>query len=705
MKKKYLIQTLGAVMIAGSSVAQINTQNPFPIPEGAKAVSANISGNGQHAIVGIEKDGQTRYITFTKSGGTFANPSENNPLNDLIDQKSVRPLEPSLSVDGSQIYFAADNGSGNTDIYVIRRQNGKWSDMTALGDSINTAAQERYPAIAPDGNTLYFTRIREAAKGVTIPDSRCGTLYMSTHKTDGSWSRAKDVPEPVTLGCDAAPYVAPDSRTIYFASIREDGREDFDIYYTYRPDAKTWMIPIRIDTINGQYHDLMPAYDYDGKQFYFLHHEKKTDYLAKADIPAGLMHKPVTRFFGKTTDRSTKKPLDTDIKVNDAFSSITLAQFNSDGITGEYDFFLNGETPVFIDFSHPGYSHNIVETTPNKQENKQDYDFFDNLDLQLNVFDSDMFDALEGDIHIKSNGKDTSVNINKLAVGRYKMTLPIGNKYDYLVTKDLYTDYEFTLDLSQVVLFESVEKDAELQSSKILLRVEVRGLESGETADVNIVDLSTISRYTTSKTTGSDGNTEFWLRKGDLYQVNIAKKGYTMYSQTTALGAKDLALSKIQKQNQNAPAQQQMDMSNISITSDETINLDGSVTIHAEIKKMAEGVKMEIQNINFETNSSTLNPSSYEELDMLVDNLKMNADIRIELSAHTDDIGADAYNFKLSDMRAAAVAEYLIAKGIAKSRIISKGYGKTQPLVPNTSDENRAKNRRVELKVISTDNK
>lgn len=702
MKKKYLIQTLGAVMIAGSSVAQINTQNPFPIPEGAKAVSANISGNGQHAIVGIEKDGQTRYITFTKSGGTFANPSENNPLNDLIDKKSVKPLEPSLSSDGSQIYFAADNGSGNTDIYVIRRQNGKWTDMKALGDSINTAAQERFPAIAPDGNTLYFTRIAQASKGVSIPDQRCGTLYMSTHKTDGSWTRAKDIPEPVTLGCDAAPYVAPDSKTIYFASIRKEGREDFDIYYTYRPDARTWMIPIPIDTINGQYHDLTPALDYEGNQFYFLHGEKKTDYLAKANIPAGLHPKTVTRYFGKTTDRSTKKPLGTSIRVNDAFSSLPVAQFNSDDVTGEYDFFLNGETPVFIDFSHPGYSHSIVETTPNKQENKQDYDFFDNLDLQLNVFDSDMFDALEGDIHIKSNGKDTTIKITPIATGRYKMTLPIGNKYDYLVTKDLYTDYEFALDLSQVVLFESVEKDAELQSSKILLRVEVRGLEPGETADVNIVDLSTISRYTTSKTTGSDGNTEFWLRKGDLYQVNIAKKGYTMYNQTTALGVKDLAISKLKS---NSNFGQQMDLSNISITTDETINLDGSVTIHAEIKKMAEGVKMELKNINFETNSSTLNPSSYEQLDMLVDNLKMNSDIKIELSAHTDDVGADAYNFKLSDMRAAAVAEYLIAKGIAKSRIISKGYGKTQPLVPNTSDENRAKNRRVELKVISTDNK
>ena len=702
MKKKHLIQTLGALMIAGSSTAQINSSNPFPIPEGAKAISANISGNGQHAIVGIEKDGQTRYITFTKSGGTFANPSENNPLNDIIAKKSVTPLEPSLSVDGSQIYFAADNGSGNTDIYVISRKNGKWTDMTALGDSINTSLNERYPAIAPDGNTLYFTRIKEAAKGVDIPDPRCGTLYMSTHKTDGSWSKAKDVPEPVSLGCDAAPYVGPDSRTIYFSSIRKEGRSDFDVYYTYRPDAKTWVIPIPMDTLNGQYHDMTPTYDYDGKQLYLSHGEKKTDYLVKADLPGNFKHQPVTRYYGKTTDRTTRKPLGTDIKVNDAFSSITLAQFKSDDITGEYDFFLNGSTPVFIDFSHPGYSHNIVETTPNKKENKHDYDFFDKLDLQLNVFDSDMFDALDADIHIKSNGKDTTIQSDEIATGRYKMTLPIGKKFDYLITKDLYTDYEFTLDLSQVVLFESVEKDAELASSKILLRVEVRGLEDGETADVNIVDLSTISRYTTSKTTGTDGNTEFWLRKGDLYQVNIAKKGYTLYNQTTALGAKDLAISKMQKMNQNGDTQ--MDLSNVAITSDETINLDGSVTIHAEIKKMKEGVKMEIQNINFETNSSTLNPSSYEQLDMLVDNLKMNSDIKIELSAHTDDTGADAYNFKLSDQRAASVAEYLIAKGIAKSRIISKGYGKTQPLVPNTSDENRAKNRRVELKVISTEN-
>lgn len=715
MKKKYLFQTLGAIMIAGSSMAQTIPSDAFPVPEGSKTVFANISGNGQHAIVAYEKDGITRYLSFSKSGGQFTNSTDKNPLNDIIDRKNLTPLEPSLSNDGSQIYFAADNGSGNTDIFVINRRNGKWDDMTALGDSINTPADEHYPAIAPDGNTIYFTRLKKAAKGVNIPDPRCGTIFMSEHKTDGTWSRAKDVPEPVTLGCDAAPYVGPDSKTIYFASIRKEEREDFDIYYTFRPDNKTWVIPTPIDTLNGEYNDIQPTFDFDSKQIYYSHAVKKASAYVKRNIPQNFIHQPITRYTGKTYDQYTNKPIGTDITVNDAFSSITLAQFKSDEGTGQFDFFLNGNTPVFIDYSRPGYSHNIVETTPNKLENKNDYQFFDSLSLQLNVFDSDIFEALEPDIHVYANGKDTTIKTEEVATGRYKMTLPIGKKYDFAITKDLYLDYNFNLDLSQVVLFESVEKDAELISSKTLLRIVVKGLQDGETADVSIVDLSTISKYTTSKTTDNGGNAEFWLRKGDLYQVNIAKKGYTLYNQTTALGAKDIALEKLNKmrlssamQNVDLTQEQNIsagnDLSDISITSDETVNLDGSVTIVAEIKKMEKGVRMEIQNINFETNSSALNASSYDELDLLVENLKMNSDISIELSAHTDDVGSDAYNFILSDQRAAAVAEYLITKGIAKTRIISKGYGKTMPLVPNNSDENRAKNRRVELKVISTNN-
>jgi len=73
--------------------------------------------------------------------------------------------------------------------------------------------------------------------------------------------------------------------------------------------------------------------------------------------------------------------------------------------------------------------------------------------------------------------------------------------------------------------------------------------------------------------------------------------------------------------------------------------------------------------------------------------------VKLEISAHTDDKGGDDFNLKLSDKRALSVVKYLTDKKIAAPRLIAKGYGKTKPLVPNDSDENRAKNRRVQFTV------
>jgi outer membrane protein OmpA-like peptidoglycan-associated protein len=72
--------------------------------------------------------------------------------------------------------------------------------------------------------------------------------------------------------------------------------------------------------------------------------------------------------------------------------------------------------------------------------------------------------------------------------------------------------------------------------------------------------------------------------------------------------------------------------------------------------------------------------------------------LAVEIGGHTDNVGKPEYNAKLSDARAASVVQWLVQHGIAASRLSSHGYGDTQPLVPNDSDEDRAKNRRVELK-------
>lgn len=112
------------------------------------------------------------------------------------------------------------------------------------------------------------------------------------------------------------------------------------------------------------------------------------------------------------------------------------------------------------------------------------------------------------------------------------------------------------------------------------------------------------------------------------------------------------------------------------------------------------GSKTILKNIFFETASWELVEKSRTELRLLADFLQKNADLRIEVSGHTDDVGSDSDNLVLSDKRAKSVRSFLIEQGIAAERIETKGYGEQQPIVPNNSPENRAKNRRIEFKVL-----
>jgi OmpA-OmpF porin, OOP family len=106
-----------------------------------------------------------------------------------------------------------------------------------------------------------------------------------------------------------------------------------------------------------------------------------------------------------------------------------------------------------------------------------------------------------------------------------------------------------------------------------------------------------------------------------------------------------------------------------------------------------------LDNVEFESGKSTLTKDSYKELKELLDYLKLKDDINIEIAGHTDDVGDDESNMKLSKARAETVRNYLISKGITTNRVIAKGYGETQPIASNTTVEGRQKNRRTEVRI------
>ena len=130
------------------------------------------------------------------------------------------------------------------------------------------------------------------------------------------------------------------------------------------------------------------------------------------------------------------------------------------------------------------------------------------------------------------------------------------------------------------------------------------------------------------------------------------------------------------------------------------LNVD-STYLTIEQPAFTVGCTFVMKDIFFEFDKSTLLQQSYFELKNLISLLDTYPQMHIEIRGHTDGKGSDSYNLRLSENRAKAVSDYLISKGINEKRILYKGYGKTLPIDSNETEEGRAKNRRVEFKIIA----
>jgi outer membrane protein OmpA-like peptidoglycan-associated protein len=215
-------------------------------------------------------------------------------------------------------------------------------------------------------------------------------------------------------------------------------------------------------------------------------------------------------------------------------------------------------------------------------------------------------------------------------------------------------------------VYSDFEKSLELKASRKLLTLNVRDSEGKNIAPVNVEIKNLYRDENSSSLLSSDdnGNPVLALRTNNTYELDVTKKGYTYFNTTLE----------------------------VTTTYRETKDI--------VLDLLTVETKMVFNNITFETNSAELNAESYSELNRLLSFMERNPELKIEISAHTDDVGSNEYNFRLSDKRAESVVKFLVSKNIDKSRVQSKGYGELQPLVANDSDENRAKNRRVEIKII-----
>jgi OOP family OmpA-OmpF porin len=172
-----------------------------------------------------------------------------------------------------------------------------------------------------------------------------------------------------------------------------------------------------------------------------------------------------------------------------------------------------------------------------------------------------------------------------------------------------------------------------------------------------------------SLTTDAQGKVTMYFRAEDQYSLLVAPDGY-------------IKISEIVDPKSGASS---------NMVNDVTINMiEGGI-----------GSVLTLDNVNFAQGKAVFTDESYPSLDNLVEMLTESSSMSIQLEGHTDFRGSPTANLQLSQARVDAVKEYLVSKGIASSRITTKAFGGSQPVTRDNSAEARAKNRRVEVRIIS----
>lgn len=186
-------------------------------------------------------------------------------------------------------------------------------------------------------------------------------------------------------------------------------------------------------------------------------------------------------------------------------------------------------------------------------------------------------------------------------------------------------------------------------------------------ADIELVNLKSGKSYKSSES-DLDGNYMLCLPSDAEYALTVNKKKYLFYSENIKL------------------------------------EHEGSILVkNFKLQPLEVGEQVRLDNIFFELNSSDLKDESLVELNKIIKFMASNPFLVIEIGGHTDNSGSKAYNLNLSDNRARSVKDALVQRGIPSDRIQTKGYGMSVPLNTNSSEQERALNRRTELKIIAVE--
>jgi peptidoglycan-associated lipoprotein len=568
---------------------------------------------------------------------------------------------PSVSTDGSILYFTSfrndkmitlDDKAGDYYAKIMKAERsprGTWLEPEPVGGDINRqGANHGSVYLAPDGNTMYLTRIELSGNEVVK-----STLFSATKKGD-AWSIANEVVGingnyMVKHPCIGEIY---GKEALFFSSNMEGTKGGFDIYYASKNADGTFDTPINIgESINTVGDEETPFYK-EGKLYFssnglptiggfdiFSTAWNGTAWSAPENMGKGINSSANDRYYNIDENGAiyllSNRPGGRSLKSRTCCEDIYILQKEAlkiDLVTTTTD----GKKPLL------GVNYSFIEITKGKQ-GKPD-------EQTVDTYKADLF-ANKGYIIITSRKGYISDTTEFNTVG-IKENTTIQKK---IVLKPLATVMAF---------------------------IQASTLSEGAPLSKVTYQLTEMASKKADSKTGDIYSNDLTLNK--QYVLVASKAGFT--SDTVKFSTNDIKET---------------------TTIEKVLNLRPKVIL----VKRNERIRLEnlyYKLDKFEANEAEMENwgLAQQSLDYMFSILNKYPDLQIELSSHTDSRGSDKYNLELSQKRAVGVKQYLISKGIERGKIVAKGYGETRPVNQckngvKCTEEEHGQNRRTEFRILS----
>jgi len=552
---------------------------------------------------------------------------------------------PALSFDESRIFFASDmpGGFGGADLYYCDWVDGQWQTPVNLGPNINSTGNESYPF-----------------------ESESGILYFSS---DGWVGYGKK-----------------------------------DIYYTSQIDGE-WIIPINMDArINSKADDFGLITDKNGEEGYFSSSRKQSD--------------DIYRF---VTDIHSFYNCDTLQKNYYCFLFYDESFMDVDSLPLSYEWSFGDGTRISgIEAEHcfAGPGHYTVEL--NIIDNNTGNTFFTQSSYDIDITDAVQPFIISPDLGLmdqqiefsglNSNLPDMEITqyfwdfgdgtkIKRAEVGHtyerkgsYTVQLGVIGKKDstgFMPKECVYKQIEILEDNQALAIYLARQK-GELEELPVMDEVDPLAMsplysmmEAMEKEAVFRVEVLTSASKLSIDTAlfdplrGAYDISEVYLHEDSLYS-------YTVGEASSVLETYPIYNDVVSKGYENASVKSYV---LADLAEEELLELTSSFG--------------EFSDAYFEFDDFKIGDASYPILDRVMDIMMNYPGIKLEIEAHTDNMGSFEYNMNLSQKRAQSMVDYLVEQGVEAYRLIGKGYGESRPITSNTTEEGRSINRRVEFIILN----